>query len=360
MSLLPQKQLHWPQRCCKSRNSRIFICLIVAVPHLFPVVRAHGGDADSHSDSETVDLRAKSLILTKIYCLIIIFFATFFAGISPYFLRWNHGFLVLGTQFAGGIFLGTSMLHFLRDANATFETLTEKDYPFAFMLACSGYLMTMYADLIIQSFLKGGNNSCNVEFEMATPNGVVLPVTGTPDLKSDRDESHESKNAVGAALVTQSSLSDTILLIFALCFHSVFEGIAIGVAATKADAWRALWTISLHKVFAAIAMGTALLRLIPERPLLQTVLYSFVFGISSPVGVAIGIIIDSATQGRVADWSYAIAMGIASGIFIYVSINHLIAKGYIPQCRVRVNTPLMRLLAVTLGIAVMAVVMIWD
>ena len=52
----------------------------------------------------------------------------------------------------------------------------------------------------------------------------------------------------------------SILLIVVLCFHSVFEGIAIGVAETKDDAWKALWAISFHKIFAAIA----LLRMIPN------------------------------------------------------------------------------------------------
>lgn len=31
-------------------------------------------------------------------------------------------------------------------------------------------------------------------------------------------------------LVKQTSVGDAVLLILALCFHSVFEGIAIGVA----------------------------------------------------------------------------------------------------------------------------------
>ncbi|WP_232486406.1 ZIP family metal transporter, partial [Streptomyces fildesensis] len=34
-------------------------------------------------------------------------------------------------------------------------------------------------------------------------------------------------------------LGDTILLMVALCFHSIFEGIAIGVAVTEGDAWKA-------------------------------------------------------------------------------------------------------------------------
>jgi zinc transporter 1/2/3 len=60
-----------------------------------------------------------------------------------------------------------------------------------------------------------------------------------------RDEVDGEALAMGNA---KRSVSDTILLILALCFHSIFEGMAIGVAKNEADAWRALWTISLHKV----------------------------------------------------------------------------------------------------------------
>lgn len=156
-----------------------------------------------------------------------------------------------------------------------------------------------------------------------------------------------------------SSFGDSILLIVALCFHSVFEGIAIGIADNKDDAWKALWTISLHKIFAAIAMGIALLKMIPNRPFLSCASYAFAFGISSPIGVAIGIVIDATTQGRVADWIFAISMGIACGVFIYVSINHML-RGYKSHKPTSVDTPLYKLLAVTLGLGVIAVVMIWD
>jgi solute carrier family 39 (zinc transporter), member 1/2/3 len=92
---------------------------------------------------------------------------------------------------------------------------------------------------------------------------------------------------------------------------------------TKADAWKALWTICLHKIFAVIVMGIALLRMVPNRPLLSCAAYAFAFAISSPIGVAIGIVLDSTTQGHVADWIFAISMGLACGVFTYVSINHL-------------------------------------
>ncbi|EXC10699.1 Zinc transporter 11 [Morus notabilis] len=94
------------------------------------------------------------------------------------------------------------------------------------------------------------------------------------------------------------------------------------------------------------------------RPLLVTAAYSFAFAISSPVGVGIGIAIDATTQGAVADWIYAISMGLACGVFIYV--NHRIAKGFKPQSKCHFDTPFFKFLAVLLGVGVIAVVLIWD
>lgn len=107
-------------------------------------------------------------------------------------------------------------------------------------------------------------------------------------------------------------------------------------------------------------MGIALLRMIPKRPFVTTVAYSVAFAISSPIGVGIGIAIDATTQGRTADWIYAISMGIACGVFIYVAINHLISKGFKPQRKNRFDTLWFKFLAVLSGVAVIAVVMIWD
>ncbi|XP_059625237.1 zinc transporter 1 [Cornus florida] len=309
------------------------------------LINGHGGD-----NHDTHDLHSKGLILVKIWCLIILLVSTFVGGVSPYFYRWNESFLLLGTQFAGGVFLGTSLMHFLSDSASTFGDLTTKTYPFAFMLASVGYLLTMFGDCIVVFVTRGGEKEAKVEVEEGS--------------RSRAHEDHAVEEVGGMdlnpTLVTTTSFGDTVLLILALCFHSVFEGIAVGVAANKGDAWRNLWTISLHKIFAAIAMGIALLRMMPKRPLVTTVAYSFAFAISSPVGVGIGIAIDATTQGRAADWTYAIAMGVACGVFIYVAINHLIAKGFKPQGHCKFDTPFFRFLAVLVGVGVIAVVMIWD
>ncbi|GAB2284759.1 hypothetical protein Dimus_019213 [Dionaea muscipula] len=330
------------------------------------------GDGESTGSSEKPNLRAKSLILTKVYCLIIVFFATFLGGVSPCFFKWNDAFLVLGTQFAGGVFLGTAMMHFLSDSNEGFEDLTTKGYPFAFMLACSGYLITMLADCVILYVYRKQSDAIAAAGPGPGPGQTRIGVEGGLSRGKSNDngtnEEFPSQQAHGGIgghfinpqLATVSSVGDTILLIVALCFHSVFEGISIGVAETSGDAWKALWTISLHKIFAAIAMAVALLRMIPDRPLVSCAIYAFFFAISSPIGVAIGIAIDATTEGATADWIYAISMGLACGVFVYVSINHLLSKGYTPEKRVSVDTPFFKFLAVLLGVGVIAVVMIWD
>lgn len=154
-------------------QSRHLLALLLLLS-LSASILAHGGgsdDADADADEPGAghpDLRSKSLILTKIWCLIVVFFATFFGGVSPYFLKWNEAFLTLGTQFAGGVFLATAMIHFLSDANETFGDLTHVDYPFAFMLACAGYALTMAADVAISFVVARGQTVRDVENQQGT------------------------------------------------------------------------------------------------------------------------------------------------------------------------------------------------
>ncbi|KAL8129918.1 hypothetical protein V2J09_019073 [Rumex salicifolius] len=325
------------------RSTILYTSLLLSLQ--LSLINGHGGVDDSNVH-DAANLHSKGLILVKIYCLLIFFFSTFIFGVSPYFLKWNEAFLLLGTQFAAGIFFATALLHFLSDATESFDSLTSVVYPFSYMLAAAGYLLTMLADVVI-GIVANRSKSDQVRVEVEEG--------GSFGGKEMSYHGHTSPY-----FMRTTNVGDTILLIAALCFHSVFEGIAVGIADNKADAWKNMWTISLHKVFAAVAMGIALLRMLPKRPLVATIGYSFAFAISSPVGVGIGIGIDATTQGRTADWIFAISMSVACGIFIYVAINHLIAKGYVTQKPCYFDTPFYKFFALFLGVATMSIVMYWD
>lgn len=205
----------------RSKIAILFISLIFL--HL-ALTSGHGGAHEEDTSTETHDLHAKGLVLVKVYCLIIMFFTTFAGGVSPYFYRWNESFLLLGTQFAGGVFLGTSLMHFLSDSNKSFSDLTKKSYPFAFMLASAGYLLTMLGDCVILYVVGRGGRGGEGE------NKVAVEVEEGRMTGDDRADHGNKESTHHPILVRTSSLSDTILLILALCFHSIFEGIAVGVS----------------------------------------------------------------------------------------------------------------------------------
>lgn len=323
------------------------------------LVHAAAAGSDHEDGVKKSDLRDKGLILVKIWCLVIVFAVTFAGGISPYFWRWNQSFLEVGTQFAGGVFLGTALMHFLSDSNQAFQDLGLKEYPMAFLLCSLGYALTMMGDFVVLWF--------NHRSSMGSECG---------DGKASEEGGGGGR---GRRQGRKARAGESALLILALCFHSVFEGLAVGVAESKGGAWRALWTVCLHKVFAATAMAIALLRTKPNRALLSCVAYASAFAISSPVGVSIGIVVDSTTEGPVARWLFAITMGLATGIFIYVALNHMLrgahahAQAQGPRsnsCRAREEDDdngddgrgpsLYNFLAFLLGVGVIAVAMIWD
>jgi len=192
---------------------------------------------DDSSGTDNVDLHSKHLILVKVWCLIILLVSTFSAGVSPYFCRWNESFLLLGTQFAGGVFLGTSLIHFLSDSAGRFADLTTKTYPFAFMLASSGYLLTMLGDCVVAFVINRGRGEARV---------LVVEEGRTPE-----EHPKEVHMDLSSSVMSKTNFGDTILLILALCFHSIFEGIAVGVAGTYVNDtvfFFFLLHILLHKI----------------------------------------------------------------------------------------------------------------
>ena len=145
----------------RATTARHLLLLLLCLSLGAATARAHGGggdaDADAGGGSPAPDLRARGLVAAKLWCLAVVFAGTLLGGVSPYFLRWNEAFLALGTQFAGGVFLGTALMHFLSDADETFrDLLPDSGYPWAFMLACAGYVVTTLADVVVSHVVSRG------------------------------------------------------------------------------------------------------------------------------------------------------------------------------------------------------------
>ncbi|RZC55973.1 hypothetical protein C5167_014831 [Papaver somniferum] len=137
---------------------------------------------------------------------------------------------------------------------------------------------------------------------------------------------------IGAAILCKVT-SFAMVLILLHCAYSGLEGIAVGVAAgNETDAWTSLWNMSLlRKIIIAFSMGTALFKLLPHKPYLASVAYLSAVFVATPIGVAIGIHIDTATQAKVDEWIFVMTTGSIDGIFVYDTALTVLSGDSKPQ-----------------------------
>ena len=86
-----------------------------------------------------------------------------------------------------------------------------------------------------------------------------------------------------------------------------------------------------------------------ERSWWTFFLYAAAFSITAPIGIAIGIILDSTVLDIAAHYVQTIGNAIAAGVFIFVAITHLMVKGFRKSPNDRWFTPFWKWLACLLG-----------
>ena len=111
------------------------------------------------------------------------------------------------------------------------------------------------------------------------------------------------------------------ILIAALSFHSIFDGLALGSTSTNTQFNAVAFAVCAHKPVASFALGSMLIPHVSSSSELGR-LMGF-FAITSPIGVAIGLMLlalheDGDAEG-VARTS-ALCQSLAAGTFLYVAI----------------------------------------
>lgn len=132
-----------------ARAGKACLSVLLLLLALVELCSAHAEHAVEGSDTG-VNLRRSSLLRAKVVSLVIVFAVAFFGSAIPYFFRKSNSFLLLGTQFAGGVFLTSALMHFLSDSDLTFKhLLPHQAYSFTAGFTMIGYLLTMLADVLV-------------------------------------------------------------------------------------------------------------------------------------------------------------------------------------------------------------------
>lgn len=262
--------------------------------------------------------------------------------------------------FGGGVLVATCFIHMLPEVREEFEEarnsghvfLTE-DYPWAELMVCIGFFLVYAIELIVHSFLCDGKlhhhshsvGSCPPTGQTAVAETMLCPESGasSPDVPERAfDIEHSSKprpkygsmesisisaqsrGNEGSANLTLSSFRG-VLIITALSFHSVFEGMAIGFQKTDSEVWTLFSAIAVHKFVIAFCVGLELM--VMGTRLVVLTAQMLIFALVSPLGVGIGaFIMESYGDVKSSSLVVGVFQGLAAGTLIYVTFFEVLLK----------------------------------
>ncbi|CAN7940272.1 unnamed protein product [Ixodes hexagonus] len=308
----------------------------------------------------------------QIVAPLLLLFGTFFLGTLPIWLVKRLSSAQRGSQglsflvcVGGGVLFATSFLHLLPEVREGFENLVT-EFPVTEGVVCLGFLAVYALEELIHACL---------ELLFASKSNRVA--TARPELKTFtsvdtgyRDRGvvcygrvfeavpvHQQSNGVARSYTTEASPTTTaaddeplhdvtvagILIVAALSFHSLFEGLSLGLQETEQSTWIMFLAISIHKYVISFVVGFDLSasRVRPRN----VAIYMGVFSIMSPLGALVGSVTRHNLEGSMV---VAALNGIAAGTLIYVTFFEVLQRQKNDKL-----SGLLQLLAVIMGFGLM-------
>ncbi|XP_064640729.1 zinc transporter ZIP1-like [Lineus longissimus] len=148
-----------------------------------------------------------------------------------------------------------------------------------------------------------------------------------------------------------SNIIRSYSLLTALSFHSVFEGMVVGFQRNTTSVWEIFFAIMLHKSLVAFGLGS---RLLETKDKISNKHYAgliLVFTLTTPLGGTIGTVMSSAQNSNGIDLAEAILIGIATGSFVFVTFFEILRF----DCGARTNMQMC--LCMLLGFSLIAIEM---
>ncbi|XP_070585433.1 zinc transporter ZIP2 isoform X1 [Erythrolamprus reginae] len=295
------------------------------------------------------------LLAVKIGCLAGVLLITLVCGLIPAQIKWFHINMARGKHrrilsfigcFSAGVFLGACIMHMVADALRDIETEIRKRQHMesarhkensTYMDIDNGSEMYPYGELIISLGF----------FLVFFIESVVLHCCPQAVHSHGSHENHEDHKE----LPPSHSSFRAFILFLSLSFHSVFEGLAIGVQKETTDTIQLCLAVLIHKAIMSFSLS---LKLVQSSTKLQwRILYLVVFTLMSPIGISVGIGV-SLSNGDGSGLAQAVLEGVSAGTFLYITFLEIL-----PYELGSHESPLTKFLFISLGFSIMAVIAIW-
>lgn len=267
--------------------------------------------------------------------------------------------------YAAGVFLGTCLLDLLPSVRRDLETILRKmhllsGFPVSEFVMVFGLFLILVVEQIILSWKENEQNSSfdnNRKSLLSDTDDRDFMSSTRSDLSehsiggiSDEPYGQKELSTCSHVHVSGDVYSDTeqeplyskqrhdkvnenqfehnhstlrsILLLIALSLHSVFEGLAVGLQRKSAQVLGVFAGLFLHKMVLSFSLGMSLVQSkLSYKSMLQSVT---IFSLSSPFGIALGLLIIDLWDSRISVLIQGLLQGIACGTFLYVTFFEIL------------------------------------
>lgn len=260
--------------------------------------------------------------------------------------RWGDKAFAFLVCIGGGVLFATSFLHLLPEVREGFEKLTT-EFPVTEGVVCVGFLAVYALEEIVHACLGHSHQTSDHGHSHAA---IVMSRSHDAEQPPPTQENGvENKENFSANAVADDELGPqrislgSVLIVVALSFHSIFEGLSLGLQSTDQATWIMFLAISIHKFVIAFVVG---FDMTASRMKARTILiYIAIFSVMSPLGALIGAV----TKNKLEDSPVVAGLnGVATGTLLYVTFFEVLQRDKNSQL-----SGLLQLLAVLLGFCIM-------
>lgn len=350
-----------------------------------------------------------SLEGTKALVLVLMLVLTLAASLLPLYFRdvllrkLNQAGLSVCLCFGAGVLLSIVFLHLLPETQANFQYamdvgfIHETSYPVAEVAVLSGFFFVYFMEEMIHAWVDHHTKVKEVQVISKGPKtveeaqkqarerrlssrrlsevrvstasrstalgvAVIKEVNGylNNTFEGDEEAAGHEKGGEGTShsihfhhrhepATEGLSLMGTLVVVTALSFHGVMEGLAIGLEESTRDIWTLFAALCSHKVILAFSMSMELLQ--TGMKLKAFLVSIIIFSVASPIGGLIGALVEGLSTEETAGGLLAPTMlqAVSGGTILYVTFCEVLERE-----RTKPMNGFLKFLALLLGFGLMA------
>ncbi|XP_039551811.1 zinc transporter ZIP3 [Passer montanus] len=300
------------------------------------------------------------IVVAKVLCLLGICVLVLAGALLPVRLieadpekaQRSRRLLALWNSFGGGVFLATCFNALLPAVRGKLDEVLRQnnvttDYPVAETIMMLGFFLSVFVDQLFLTFQRDKPSFIDLETFNAGSDAGSDSEYESPFMASPRGRA-PSPHSHGLHLPELARCGPRRLLglVFALCTHSIFEGLALGLQEDGGRVVSLFLGVAVHETLVAVALGISMAK--ASLPLRDAAKLAVAVCLMIPLGIGVGMGIESSRNaaGSVAS---LLLQGVAGGTFLFVTFFEILAKELEDK-----SHRLLKVLCLVLGYAALA------